>query len=347
MSSTAFKLDIGDQQTIRGFVERVQSPERLKLLLVLTVADIRAVGPKVWNGWKAALLRELYQRAIEVISGGLIEEGWGSRVATAQAAARRLLSDFSETEFATFVGRGYPFYWLSFDPDTHARHARLMREAEASGTPLTVEKRIDTQRAVTEVTVYAPDRLGLISDLAGAFALAGADIVDARIFTLNNGRALDSFTIQDAGGAFERPDKLARLAATIEHALAEAPDGAKELALPPAPWPSRFDLFTVAPRVLIDNRASAGHTVVEVNGRDRKGLLYRLTRVLAALKLQIASAKVSTFGARAVDVFYVKDQFGLKIEDERRLKAIRERLLAVLADPLAEIGLPAEVAAAG
>ena len=95
------------------------------------------------------------------------------------------------------------------------------------------------------------------------------------------------------------------------------------------------------------NCASAGHTVVEVNGRDRKGLLYRLTRVLAALKLQIASAKVSTFGARAVDVFYVKDQFGLKIEDERRLKAIRERLLAVLADPLAEIGLPPEVAVAG
>ena len=196
------------------------------------------------------------------------------------------------------------------------------------------------------MTVYATDRLGLFSDLAGAFALAGADIVDARIFTLNNGKALDTFTIQDAGGAFERPDKLARLASTIEHALAA--EGAKEVPLPPARWPSRFDLFTVAPRVLIDNRASAGHTVVEVNGRDRKGLLHRVTRALADLKLQIASAKVSTFGARAVDVFYVKDQFGLRIEDEKRLKAIRERLLAVLADaPGESASPPAEVAAAG
>src|SRR5690242_14129838 len=115
MSNTAFKRDIGDQQTLAGFVERVQSPERLKLLLVLTVADIRAVGPKVWNGWKAALLRELYHRAIEVISGGLAEEAQDSRIAAAQAAARRLLSDFSEAEFATFTGLGYPFYWLSFD----------------------------------------------------------------------------------------------------------------------------------------------------------------------------------------------------------------------------------------
>ena len=96
MSSTAFKLDIGDPQTIGNFVGRVQSPERLKLLLVLTVADIRAVGPKVWNGWKAALLRELYHRAIEVISGGLSDEGQDSRAASAQTEARRLLPDFSE-----------------------------------------------------------------------------------------------------------------------------------------------------------------------------------------------------------------------------------------------------------
>src|SRR6202008_2651781 len=114
--NTAFKLDIGDRQTLGNFVDRVQSPERLKLLLVLTVADIRAVGPKVWNGWKAALLRELYHRAIEVISGGLSSEGQDSRAAAAQAATRQLLPDFSEAEFTTFTSLGYPFYWLSFDP---------------------------------------------------------------------------------------------------------------------------------------------------------------------------------------------------------------------------------------
>src|SRR5438270_7747244 len=121
MSSTAFKLDISDPQTIQNFVERVQSPERLKLLLVLTAADIRAVGPKVWNGWKAALLREVYHSALDVISGGLTVEARDARIAAAQAAARELLPDFTDADFATFTNRGYPFYWLSLDPETHAR----------------------------------------------------------------------------------------------------------------------------------------------------------------------------------------------------------------------------------
>jgi [protein-PII] uridylyltransferase len=330
MSSTAFKLDIGDSQTIRDFVDRVQSPERLKLLFVLTVADIRAVGPKVWNGWKAALLRELYQRAVEVISGGLIEEGQGSRVTTAQAAARRLLPDFSEAEFASFVGRGYPFYWLSFDADTHARHARLMREAEASGAPLTVEKRVDPQRSVTEITLYTADHAGLFSRIAGALAVSGANIVDAKIMTMSNGMALDTFWVQDsAGRPFDRPDKLARLAVIFENVLTGDLKPHREFARPPA-FPSRAQVFTVAPRVLVDNKVSASHTVVEVNGRDRPGLLFELTRTLTSLNLQVSSAKISTYGEKVVDVFYVKNLFGHKVEHSAKLAAIRKALKEVL-----------------
>ena len=331
MSSTAFKLDIGDSQTIRDFVERVQSPERLKLLFVLTVADIRAVGPKVWNGWKAALLRELYQGAIQVISGGLIEEGQGSRVAAAQGAARRLLPDFSEAEFAAFVSRGYPFYWLSFDPDVHARHARLMREAEASGAPLTVEKRVDSQRSVTEITLYTADHPGLFSRIAGALAVSGANIVDAKIMTMSNGMALDIFWVQDsAGRPFDRPDKLARLAVIFENVLTGDLKPHRELARPPA-FPSRTQVFTVAPRVLIDNKASASHTVIEVNGRDRPGLLFELTRALTGLNLQVSSAKISTYGEKVVDVFYVKNLFGHKIEHPAKLGEIRKTFEAILA----------------
>jgi [protein-PII] uridylyltransferase len=331
MSSTAFKLDIGDPQTIRDFVERVQSPERLKLLLVLTVADIRAVGPKVWNGWKAALLRELYHRAIEVISGDLSGEGQGSRVAAAQAAVRRLLPDFGEAEFASFVGRGYPFYWLSFDPATHARHARLMREAEATGAPLTVEKRVDAQRSVTEITLYTADHPGLFSRIAGALAVCGANIVDAKIMTMSNGMALDSFWVQDStGGPFDRPDKLAKLAVVFEKVLSGDLKPHRELARPSA-FPSRTRVFTVAPRVLVDNNASASHTVIEVNGRDRPGLLFELTRALTGLNLQISSAKISTYGEKVVDVFYVKDLFGHKVEHPVKLTAIHHTLEAVLA----------------
>jgi [protein-PII] uridylyltransferase len=331
MSGTAFKLDIGDPKTIDDFVERVQSPERLKLLLVLTIADIRAVGPNIMNGWKAALLRELYQRAIDVMSGGLTVAAQDSRVAAAQAAALRLLPDFGKEEFATFTSRGYPFYWLSFDPETHARHARLMREAEMTGAPLTVEKRVDPQRAVTEITLYTADHPGLFSRIAGALAVSGANIVDARIMTMSNGMALDTFWVQDlAGRPFDRPDKLAKLAVIFENVLTGDLKPHREFARRPA-FPSRMQVFTVTPRVLVDNKASGSHTVIEVNGRDRPGLLYEVTRELTRLNLQISSAKISTYGEKVVDVFYVKNLFGHKVEQPARLSEIQRALEAVLA----------------
>ncbi len=333
MSNTAFKRDIDDPQTIQDFVDKVQSPERLKLLLVLTVADIRAVGPKVWNGWKATLLRELYHRAVEEMSGGLVADSRDARIAAAQSAARQLLPDFTAEEMASFIAKGYPSYWLSFDAGTHARHARLTREAERSGAPLTVDTRVDLRRSVTEVTLYTADHAGLFSRIAGALALAGANIVDAKILTLSNGMALDTFWVQDqSGGAFDRPDKLAKLAVLFENVLAGRVKPHIELAAPEA-IPSRTRVFVVPPRVLIDNKASQTHTVIEVNGRDRPGLLFELTRVLTALNLQISSAKISTYGEKVVDVFYVKDLFGHKVEHERKLREIRERLAGVFGDP--------------
>jgi [protein-PII] uridylyltransferase len=285
----------------------------------------------VWNGWKAALLRELYHRAIELISGEVSGEGQRSRVAAAQTAVRPLLPDFSEGEFATFVSRGYPLYWLSFDPATHARHARLVREAEATGAPLTVEKRVDAHRSVTEITLYTADHPGLFSRIAGALAVCGANIVDAKIMTMSNGMALDTFWVQDSAGApFDRPDKLAKLAVVFENVLTGDLKPHRELARPPA-FPSRTRVFTVPPRVLVDNKASASHTVVEVNGRDRPGLLFELTRALTNLNLQISSAKISTYGEKVVDVFYVKNLFGHKVDHPTKLDEIQRTLKAVLA----------------
>lgn len=331
MSNTAFKRDIDDPQTIRNFVDRVQSPERLKLLVVLTAADIRAVGPKVWNGWKAALLRELYYGAMDVMTGGLSAGPRDNRIDEAQAAARALLPDFSDEAFAAFAGRGYPFYWLSLDAETHARHARLMREAEASGAPLTVQKRVDPARAVTEITLYTADHPGLFSRIAGALAVSGANIVDARIMTMSNGMALDTLWVQDQDGTpFDRPDKLAKLAFVFENVLTGELKPHIALEKPPA-FPSRTSVFTVPPRVLIDNQASASHTVIEVNGRDRPGLLWELTRELTRLSLQVSSAKISTYGEKVVDVFYVKNLFGHKVEHPQKLAEIRTTLEAVLA----------------
>jgi [protein-PII] uridylyltransferase len=335
LSHTAFKRDIDDPKTILDLAEVIQSPERLRLLLILTVADMRAVSAKVWNGWKATLLRELYARVAEVLAGGLSTPERDQRVQRAREAVAMLLHDWPEEARAHFLSLGYGGYWLGFDPETHVRHARMIRDADARGAPLTVDTQPLPARAVTEVTAYAADHAGLFSQIAGALAVAGASIVDARIHTLTSGMALDTFWIQDAaGGAFDQPHRLARLYVLIEQALTGRIKLATEIRkATKAVLGRRVRAIHVPPRVVIDNHASNTHTVLEVNGRDRPGLLHDVTAAISAQGLQIASAHVSTYGVRAVDVFYVKDVFGLKVENERKLQQLRTALLAALSGP--------------
>ena len=345
LSQTAFKRDIDDPKTIMDLADTIQSPERLKLLLVLTVADMRAVSAKVWNGWKATLLRELYARVADVLAGGLATTERDVRVARAKEILGEQLPDWSDKDLGFFQGLGYPAYWLSFDPDTHARHARLVRDAENRGAPLTVDTQPLPARAVTEVTVYTADHAGLFSRIAGALAVAGASIVDARIHTLTNGSALDTFWIQDAaGGAFDAPHRLARLHVLVEQALSGRIGLDGEIRRASSGMIGRrMRAIHVPPRVVIDNRASNSHTVLEVNGRDRPGLLHDVTAAISEQGLQIASAHVTTYGVRAVDVFYVKDVFGLKVENERKLAVLRQALLAALQPPGEPIQAPTPV----
>jgi len=335
LSGTAFKRDIEDPKTILDLTETIQSPERLRLLLILTVADMRAVSTKVWNGWKATLLRELYARVAEVLAGGLSTTERDVRVERAKQTAGVLLAGWTDAEKTWFSELGYAGYWLSFDPETHARHARLLRDAEQRKAPLTVDTQPLPARAVTEVTVYAADHPGLFSQISGALAVAGASIVDARIHTMTNGMALDTFWIQDAaGGTFDQPHRLAKLAALIEQALSGRLRMAHEMRkLSRDMFGKRMRAIHAPPRVVVDNHASNTHTILEVNGRDRPGLLHDVTAAISDEGLQIASAHVTTYGVRAVDVFYVKDVFGLKVENDRKLAALRESLLKALASP--------------
>ncbi|NBC33520.1 MAG: [protein-PII] uridylyltransferase [Alphaproteobacteria bacterium] len=335
MSRVAFKRDIEDEKTIRDFVDVVESPERLRLLLVLTTTDISAVGPGRFNNWRATLLANLFNRSLHVMSGGLDAEGREIRVRAAQDALREMLTDWPAEELDAFIAKGYTPYWLSLDTDTHAYHARLVREIEASGDPLRVDTRVDPVNAVTEVTILTEDHPGLFARLAGALALCGANIVEAKIFTLTDGMALDIFTVQDAatGTALESGDKLAKLSVMVERCLSGEVWPARELAKRRSLHPSRTRVMKVQPRVLIENEVSRTHTVIEVNARDRPGLLHDVTRMLTAVGCQISSAKIATYGLRAVDVFYVKDIFGLKITHEGKLREIHHRLNAVLLDP--------------
>ncbi|MEE8189567.1 MAG: [protein-PII] uridylyltransferase [Kiloniellales bacterium] len=334
MSDTAFKRDLADPKTIQDFAALVQSPERLRLLLVLTVADIRAVGPGVWSAYKAALLRDLYWRTEEALSGGVAEESRKARIEQAKEELRAALSNWPAKEIEAHLKRGYGPYWLSLDRETHLRHAALVRAAEKEGRALTIDTRIDGYRQATEVTVYTADHPGLFSRIAGGMALAGASIDEARIFTLANGMALDTFFVRDAvGGPFDRPDRLARMATAIEEILSGKLKPSQELARRKPKIPSRLRVFKVAPRVLIDNKASSRATVIEVNGRDRPGLLYELTLALTRQQLMIHGARIATYGETVVDVFYVQDALGDKIEKPAKLKRIQERLTGVLSDP--------------
>jgi len=206
-----------------------------------------------------------------------------------------------------------------------------------------VDTRVDRYREVTEVTVYTADHPGLFSRIAGALAVAGASIDAARIFTLANGMALDTFYVRDPqGGPFDRPERLARISAAIEGTLAGQVKPDQELAKRKPKLPSRLRVFKVTPRVLIDNKASARATVVEVNGRDRPGLLYELTLALTRLQFMIHGARIATYGERAIDVFYVQDALGDKIESPAKLKRIRERLLATFGEGECKPAKPAK-----
>ena len=332
MSNTAFKRDLSDPKTIADFSELVQSPERLRLLLCLTVVDIRAVGPGRWNGWKAALLRELYYRTEDVLTGGLAAERRDRVVTEAQDRVREMLNDWTDEEFETFRLLGPPGYWLVFDTPTLARQAEFVRQARSHDRPIAFDWRVDAHRDVTELTIFTADHPGLFSAIAGGIAVSGLNIVDARINTLNDGMALDTFSVQDRdASAPSQPAKLDRVFENIEKTIASELRPDQELTKMKG-LPSRMKVFTVAPRILIDNRASNTRTVIEVNGRDRPGLLYDVTRALSEVGLQIASAKISTFGEEVVDVFYVKDVFGMKVEHDRKLKATREALMGALVE---------------
>jgi len=334
MSNVALKRDVDDPRTVLDFARLVQSPERLRLLLCLTVVDIRAVGPQVWNAWKGQLLSELYWRAEEALRGGFATEGREARIRARQDALRARLVDWTADAVDRYLARHAKSYWLSADVDSQERQARLFAEAEAAGRALAIAHRIDPGRGVTEVTVLAEDHPGLFARIAGAMAVSGANIVDARIATTLDGKAIDGFVIQDAaGGPFDRPEKLQRLEAAIEQTLTGRIVPAKVLEERRRKALVRPHAFAVAPRVLIDNRSSASNTVIEINGRDRPGLLHDITRALYDLSLSISSAHIATYGERAVDTFYVRDLFGLKIDHEGKLRRIEERLLKAIEDP--------------
>ncbi|WP_445502211.1 [protein-PII] uridylyltransferase [Microvirga sp. G4-2] len=336
MSNTAQSRDLSDPSTIKSFADVVQTMERLKLLLVLTIADIKAVGPGTWTGWKGQLLRTLYYETEVLLGGGAADVARSDRVRFAQEQLRTALPDWSDAEFEQYAARHTPAYWLKTDDERRVKQAHFVRAAERDGRTVTTCYETDHFRGVTELTVLSPDHPRLLAIVTGACAAAGGNIVDAQIFTTTDGMALDTIVLSRA---FDRDEDELRRAERVAKAIERALKGEVKIAdlvesKRPSKPPSRA--FNVPPEVIIDNSLSSRQTVIEISGLDRPGLLYDLTTALGKLNLNIASAHIVTFGEKAVDVFYVTDLTGTKVTHAGRQATIRRTLLDVFKTEEAE-----------
>lgn len=328
MSNTAFKRDINDPKTVQDFVGLVQSVERLRMLLVLTAADIRAVGPHVWNNWKAALLRDLYRRAEALMTTGSADPDSTSQDALGEEI-KTFLPKWKKAEIQEMLALGTPALWNSFGAATHARILEtLARVLPPKSEEVATDVQHDANHTTSEVIVCTSDRHGLFSQIAGSFAMAGANIVGAKIFTLKNGIAVDVFQLQDIEKqSFDHQEKLARFEATLANALKGKINLWTELSAKQKSYQGRKDTFRVPACVFIDNNASNSYTVIEVVGHDSVGFLYRVTRALAEQGVSVVTSHINTYGTQVADVFYVKDVFGMKIHHPGKLEQMRNALL--------------------
>lgn len=323
MSDVAQKRDLSDPRTVIQFAQVVKTRRQLDLLTALTVCDIWGVGPGTWNNWKAQLIRELYKSARQTIAAGLDSVGIYNRVDEAKENLRLSLSDWAQEDLDRELSRHYDPYWQGLDLKSHLTFARLLKKIK--DTPIISDFEPDIDRDATRACLAMQDHPGAFSRIVGAIALAGANIVDARTYTTSDGFATAIFWIQDAEGRPYETTRLKRLSQIIGKTLKG------EMLTRPAladreKYKKRERDFIVPTEITFDNEGSELYSIIEVDTRDRAGLLFDLTRTLRNANIYVASAVIATYGVQAVDVFYVKDMFGTKIHSKRKQEAIADRL---------------------
>ena len=329
MSDMAQKRDIADPRTVRDFAKAVQTKERLDLLCVLTVCDIRGVGPGTWNNWKASLLRALYRQTQRAMEGGLEDLNREQRGSDAKRNLRDALVNWPAKDLKRETARHYPPYWQGLHVTAHVVFARLLRDLDAN--EVTIDLAIDEDRDATRACFALADHPGIFSRLAGALALVGANVVDARTYTSKDGFATAVFWIQDADGHPYEAERLPRLREMI-HKTLKGEVVATEAIKSRDKIKKRERAFKVPTHITFDNEGSEIYTIIEVDTRDRPGLLYDLTRTLADNNVYINSAVIATYGEQVVDTFYVKDMFGLKFHSASKQKALEKKLRSAITE---------------
>ena len=323
MSDVAQKRDLADLRTVTGFAKAVKSKKRLDLLTVLTVCDIRGVGPGVWNNWKAQLLRQLYRTTEAALETGIEALSRESQEAEAKAAVREALAGWERRKLRDELARHYGPYWQGLPTATQVAFAHLLRGIREDEVRIDVMP--DEDRDATRIAIVLADHPGIFSRLAGALALVGANVVDARTYTSKDGWATAAFWVQDAAGHPFEAERLPRLR-TMIHRTLSGEVVARDALAPRDRLKTRERAFRVPTAITFDNEGSDIYTIIEVDTRDRPGLLYDLTRTLASANVYIASAVIATYGEQAVDSFYVKDMFGLKFHSKPKQRALEKKL---------------------
>jgi len=329
MSEIAQARDLQDPETAKSFADIVQSPQRLALLMILTACDIRAVGPGVWTGWKGSLLRSLYYATEPLLSGGHSRVTQSDRIAAAKSDLEKALSAWPRDELETYMARHYNHYWLRAELELQLEHAKMIRTADHAHQPFAGAIRVQAFEGITEVSFYTPDHPRLLSLIAGACTMCEASIIGAQIFSTRDGHALDTFRLRRAFTSDEDEKvRATRIIETVKQLL----QGKRQILIDlgkESRHNRRLKPFTLPASVEVSNTLSEKFTVIEVSGLDRTGLLHQLTRAISDLNLTIGSAHIGTYGEKAVDVFYVTDLTGHKIEAKARQRQIRDTLLAV------------------
>jgi [protein-PII] uridylyltransferase len=328
MSDVAQKRDLSDPRTVRDFVQTVKSTNRLHLLTILTVCDIRGVGPNTWNNWKAQLIRTLYYSSQHALLEGIDKIALFHRVDEAKAALKQALGKTGRALYLAELDRHYDPFWQGLDTTAHVIIARLFDQLKDEKIGIDIVP--DADRDATRACFVMQDHPGIFSRLAGALALVGANVVDARTYTSTDGYATAVFWLQDAEEKPYEAARITRLKAMILRIL-QGEIVAREALKTRDKLKKRERDFIVPTAITFDNEGSEIYTIIEVDTRDRPGLLHDLTQTLNHANIYIASAVIATYGVQAVDVFYVKDMFGHKIHAKSKRDTIEKKLRAAIA----------------
>ncbi len=333
MSTTAQRQDISDPEVINHFTQQVGDIHRLNYLYVLTVADIFATNPNLWNSWRASLLKKLYNEALRALRRGLENPvDKEERIEEVKSQSMKLLIDdgYSEQEILELWDNPGDDYFLRESPENIAWHTRAIAN-HGLNVPLVLIKETDEQSfaGATQIFIYAPDRPHLFADIAACLDQLELDIQDARIMTSSaSDFSLDTFIVLDEEG-HSIGNNPARLR-DIQHRLLLAIQDPEETTTPQRRISRRLKHFSIPPEITVSNDPVNQRTVVQIITSDRPGLLADIGRTFKRLDLRMQSARISTLGERVEDVFFIVDNQNEPLHDAKRVAELQQRLVETI-----------------